>query len=306
VTTVRTTDTATETQFTITYDGPALGSGRMEIRQLAPAMMGMADLVERSAGVLYGPTAGVSIEVAADFKRSSFSFDVVAIVLAVASQVGFDINTLLTLIGIDGGGLIGLLRWRRGRPVASIERVEGDSYQVTTDDGDTIIVNGGTVNLYRNSVVRYALAATVEPLKAEGVEELRLGRGRRAEVVITADEIPYFDAPAEGEEVLQDRVSREFLEIVGLSFNPNNVWRFRMPDGTTFTSPVSHDRVFWRQVEQREIQFADGDVLEVDLHARVTRDASTGDLRADRRIVRVVRLIPAPRQIDLLADESNE
>jgi hypothetical protein len=240
----------------------------------------------------------VSVEVAADFRRGSFSYEAVA-VLAMAGSVGFDINTVLAVIGINGGGLIGFLKWLRGRPVTSIQPIGGDEYSVTTNDGHSTIINGGTVNLYQNSSVRYALSQAVEPLKHEGITEFRAGRGRRAEIAVSSDEVSFFDVPVPGQELLQDKVSREFVEIVGLSFNPDNVWRFRTADGTTFTSLVSHDRDFWRQIEQREIVFADGDVLEVDLHLRVTRASGPGPLRGEREIVKVIRHIPPTSQTDL-------
>jgi hypothetical protein len=47
-----TAEVASESQFTITYDGPALASGRMPVHHLAPAMVGVADLIEKGSAVL--------------------------------------------------------------------------------------------------------------------------------------------------------------------------------------------------------------------------------------------------------------
>lgn len=51
------------TQFRITYDGPALATHEMDAKELAPALMAMADLLESSVRALHGDRAKAQINV---------------------------------------------------------------------------------------------------------------------------------------------------------------------------------------------------------------------------------------------------
>ncbi len=292
-----------EVQFTITYDGPDLESGRMDAKDLAPAMLSMANLLEDSASVTYGPTVGIRMEVKSDFRTGSFSFDVVAASDQLSKAV-FDptvnIQTLLMFLGISGtGGLIGLVRWFRGRKLKSIEPTTNSSQnvQVTAEDGDSTIVNAKVVNLFQNSTVRFDLQGVVEPLEKEGITEFRTGRDR-TEAVVRKEEVAFFEAPPPSGEILQDKVSEEIVELVAVSFRRANKWRFARPDGTIFSSHV--DRTFMERVHKHLERFGEGDLLLVDLHVVVSREA--GGLRGSYDIVKIKRRIPPVVQGNLFAD----
>lgn len=76
---------------TLAYTGPALQNGEMDVRDLAPALLAAAGLVEASARVLYGSQFNVSVQVSAT-REGSFELDL-AIVATSMFEVVRDILT---------------------------------------------------------------------------------------------------------------------------------------------------------------------------------------------------------------------
>jgi len=60
----------------ILYDGEALRTGSMDVRELAPALLALGDLCERTNKLLNGDDTKVALHVHADFKRGSFQVHV--------------------------------------------------------------------------------------------------------------------------------------------------------------------------------------------------------------------------------------
>lgn len=65
-------------KFRIVYDGPALETHEMNVRDLAPALLSLSDALEEAGKTLYGNKTVVSVKVNASFKAGSFGIDLVA------------------------------------------------------------------------------------------------------------------------------------------------------------------------------------------------------------------------------------
>ena len=59
-------------QFQIRFDGEALRSGLMDVRELAPSLLAVGDLIESANRVLNGDRATISVQVKGEFKTGSF------------------------------------------------------------------------------------------------------------------------------------------------------------------------------------------------------------------------------------------
>ncbi|WP_061165200.1 hypothetical protein [Caballeronia temeraria] len=64
-------------RFNVVYDGPALAEHRMDVRDLAPALVAIADLFTAANKELNGDSADVRVEVKGSFKAGSFELDLI-------------------------------------------------------------------------------------------------------------------------------------------------------------------------------------------------------------------------------------
>ena len=287
-------------RFEVTYDGPDVAAGTMDAYALGAAMQSLAEYIDASASLTYGAGASVTHEIEANFEAGSFSFLVLA---ATPEQVqaGFQLLHYVTskeffeILGLTGGGgVIGLIAFLRGRKPKELAASPGNQQvTVTTQDGQTTVVNAQVVNLYNNTIVRERVEGVVAPLLREGITEFRSREvGSETQLLVTQPEVGYFEPPAPEGETLQDKVSSEIIQVVSLNFDQGRKWRFRMADGSTFSSSLDED--FGLRVLRHEVTFGAGDALEADLHSVVTRDAA-GPTRVQREIQKVTRHIPAKR-----------
>jgi hypothetical protein len=303
---------ADEISFTIAYDGPALARGRMPLLELAPAMSATAHLVEDGIRLLYGADRSLKIEVNADFRRGSFSFDLFAspdLHHAAQGLIGAltpeHIETGLKLLGLsEDGGLLGFIKWLRNRKIEKVE-THGAQSVVTVRDGNNITnnitINAQVVNLARNQTIRKDADGVVAPLRAPGINEFRAEIPGAPATVLEKDDVEYFLPPPVEERELQDRITEEFLEVVGPSFREGNKWKFSQGGDSSFYAAVL-DEEFLRQVALHEMTFGKGDLLRVKLRLRVTQTEE--GLAPLREVVKVLEKISPPKQKEMF--ESDE
>lgn len=298
------------TEFRLTYDGPAFENHEMDPRELAPALLAMADLLEASARVLYGDKAKVSVNVKGSFKTGSFNVDFVAGVqwlqairdifsgpeaTAIANGVG-----ILTALGVVGSrGLLPLLKWLRNRPITRIESLSPDSegrakVRIVVGD-DHYDVERDVLDLLRDVGVRKATENVLAPLKRPGIDTFALGHGSRVNFSVHGDDLPSFVSPTAEEILIIDDVRAMAFSIVSLTFKENNKWR--LSDGASTISATILDTAFLHDVQNDLTSFSKGDSLVCDVRVRQWQTA-TGT-RTDYEIVNVAQHLRAARQIHL-------
>jgi hypothetical protein len=290
-----------DVRFWVTYDGPAVDAGRMDARDLAPAMYSVALLVEHAAGLTFGSTTGLKIDVGADFRRGSFTFEIITrpesvekvkAIGTLLASTGLSVAGLKFLLEVLGvklgadGGVLGLLRWLRGRKVVETKPVDNDRVQIIVQDGGSITVNTTVYHLSRNPTVRRDIEGIVKPLERPGIEAMTAGEPDRPAQTVRKDEVEYFRAPVPTGELLQDTVRDELLEVVGPSFKEGNKWQFARPGDSSFHAAIL-DKSFLQRVRRQDELFGAGDVLKVRMRDVVTR-AADGKLSAQREIVEVL------------------
>jgi len=174
---------------TVRYDGPALAGHRMDVVDLAPALLGLSELCKLANEQFNGNAASVKVLIGADQEQQCFQFslDIVQTILQQAQGLlehkeVKSAKEILEWVGLIGGpiaGVFGLFRlWKR---IAG-EQVVGEI--MTVKDGRNVVqlqINGSnnTVLAYRESYELLKLEAArdsakrvLAPVARAGYEEI--------------------------------------------------------------------------------------------------------------------------------------
>lgn len=289
--------------FTLTYDGPALQNHEMDVRELAPAMLGVGELFDAMNLLLNGETAEVKVNVRAH-EPGCFSvvFDIVqgwkdgAIALLSGDMVTSAINLKELLLG--GVGLIWWIRKHRGKTPDKVERLSGNMIRVTYGD-ESFDVPLELLRLYQDLAVRSALEKVVHrPLQAPGIDLVEFGARSLPDQRVNAEDADAFRTPEIPERVLVKDVREAAFSIVSLAFKEDNKWRLH--DGSNAVNAVIRDEEFLARVDRNQIRFAKGDVLICEVE--FTQKQTAKGLVTENIVTKVKQHIAAPRQLSLLPD----
>lgn len=280
-------------EFSLTYDGPAVEDGTMDVRDLAPALLAVGQLFEAANRTLHGESSVARVQVRTVSPGSFFiGLDVSVTFLQSVRDLlaGPEATAAANLIGLLGGtGAVGctairLVRWLKGRQPTSVKRKDGGRATIEVD-GHSIEVDEPVARLALDVDVRLALERVIaEPLSKEGIQEVRLGVGPDVER-IGKEEGYYFLAPPDREAGVFESRYRGPFSIVSLSFKIGNKWRLH--DGKSALNVTVVDEDFLVKVNRNEVSFAKGDILICDVRV-VTRQDASGGLKAEYFIERVV------------------
>jgi hypothetical protein len=306
-------------KFSIRYDGPALVSHQMDVRELAPALLALSSLLEEANRAVFPEAPEVRVHVKGDFKGGCFAIDLVALQSMkdqlVAMFSGPTASAASNLLGILGGlglvgasstGLINLIKFLRGRRPTSITTSDNmTTFEVRSDEAiEQFEVDLITGKLYQSRLVRQSLAKVVKPLEREGVDVFATGKDGETEAVITKDEVVFFQMAAGQADVVSDTVTPGvLLQIESAVFKEDNKWRFH--DGSTpFFAEIS-DPYFLARIASGEERFGKYDVLVVDL--RRIQTVSDNGLKLEYFIKKVrAHCAPLHKWIGLNAQSVND
>ena len=297
-------ETSNHEHFHVVYDGPALLEHQMDVRDLAPALIAIADLLTAANQEINGEAAEVRVQVNASFKAGSFGIELMAtqqlmaqlrdIFAGSGASAICNAYTLMGMLGLaGGGGLIALLRKLGGKQPVKIEQA-GALGTVWISDTESVEVDRNVIRLYRNRMVRASLDKTMSPLKREGIDSFGIVMDDKVELDIEAAEVGAFAADSETAPVVSDTVVEEMLQIESLTFKDGNKWRVHNGIAPFYTT--IEDAEFLAKIDAGA-RFGKGDLLNVDLR-RVQRMVNRR-LVSDYRVVKV-REHRAPSQQALL------
>lgn len=292
-------------EFSISYAGPALDDGAMDVKSLAPALLALGKVCEDANSILNATTAAVAVHVRAT-KPGSFGVEI-ELWQSIKSLLGQQetrtaVQILMLLLG--GGGVLEIVRRLKGRPAEGTTLEDGSvKIDVKGDNNtvNTLVVNGDAHGLYNSSRIRHGMRDVAAPLTTPGIEKVEIQRDGQVIGQIDSDEYSYFDGPLpENDEDIDEYEGVYYIEK--LSFADRYKWTFRDQVGDLIFNASMADQEFMARVAVREVNFADGDALRVRLRRR------TAGGRVTHTVLKVIQHQhhPAPRQDSLLTRLSNE
>lgn len=297
-----------ELAFDLEYDGDALDTHEMNVRDLAPALLAAAELFQASNEVLRPADPPITVNVRA-LAEGSFLVQLKLVYdAAVDALVSEDVQAGSTLLGLVTavGSLIGYLRRKHDQAVVSVEPSDTPgTIRIIFEDGTVLEVPREVLTLEQSVQVRRRLSEMVRPLDREGISTVRILDIEGIEIALVGkDDLAALedDIPTPPREVLSDTDQTVFLTVLSATFQEDHKWRFS--DGTSSFWASVTDPAFLQKVDEGE-KFAKLDVLNCRIHAQQWRD-STG-LHRDVEVIEVIEHRPhvarfEPEQIVLELD----
>jgi hypothetical protein len=176
--------------FQLKYDGPALADHTIEVADLAPALLGLSELIEEANHVVNNDRTSISLRIKAT-EPGCFQVEIHAVQSLTDAAVDFlsgrpvtALIALLTLLGLAGTagkaavtGVIEVIRRLRGKPPKSVNPLpETGDVQLELPSGEILRVNHEVWEICVSQKARTAVHKMVKPLEKEGIEKLDLRR----------------------------------------------------------------------------------------------------------------------------------
>jgi hypothetical protein len=299
--------------FRVVYDGPAVEDGEMDIAQFASSLLALGKLIENADAIRTGEPGRVKVRVRADVERGSFDVGIAvhwledlkdaavawamtpegAGTLAILGILGLNVKDLAVL---GGKGVIQVVRWLRRRRVVRQAILEDGNTTLIVEDGEQLEVDPLVARLVGEPSIRQPLERFTEPLREDGVDEIRFeDRPGAAVERIVAEEAPSFTAGATADPSSSDTF-RATYQIKRLFFERGRKWR--LSNGAQTIQAEIVDEAFWSRVDASEESFAKEDYLVCNV--RMDQWLSQTGLRTEYVILEVEEHIPAPKQVKLI------
>lgn len=298
-------------KFRIVYDGPALDTHEMDVRDLAPALLSLSDVLEEAGRSVYGKERRMSVKVNASFKAGSFGVDLIAQSTSLTNQIidafsGNNASAACNIISLIGfgyltskqtcKGLVQLIKWLGPKKINRIEPMFDGRTKIFIDD-ESEIFDSQVIDLYKNKKIRRALENVItKPLERDGINSFAVTiDSGKSFVEVSKGESSFFKADSTEETIISESITERAIQPLDISFREGHKWQFS--DGTSpFQASVS-DEKFLKAIDEQSVTFAKGDLLLVDL--KITQYLVEKGIKTSYEIVTVKKIINPQRQIDL-------
>lgn len=289
-----------QTEVSIRFDGPALAGGQMDVRALAPALYGLAALIQEAQATAFPNDPRVSVDIVA---TSQGSFHVA---LAIIHEPGLweqfrdlfsgaEVSALTNLEALSGlvigsaTGLFGLIKWVRRRKV-TYEVLPNGMVRVRDEDEVPIDVPAAAWYLYVRPHVRQHAYEAVEPLEREGIDEFEFRPTVGEPVSVAKRDLPAFHVDPDEELILGEEDVELNATITTAAFSHGAMWRLNWEGKNNWVD--IRDDAFVERVQSRQERFSKDDVLRVVVR-RTQYDTPKGE-KERFSVMRVVEHHSAP------------
>lgn len=303
-------------RFQIVYSGPALENNEMDIRELAPALLAVADLLEETNQAIYGDDSKITVNVHGTFKSGSFGIDF-SVIQNIGQNLLVALNSpgvtacanLLQLLGIfQSDGLINFIKKLGKDKIGAIDDIGENKVNIhiirtetkteTTTKEEIFTADKDILVLFKNPKIRGSLEKIfTEPLNRPGIDEVKTisDESKEKYISVKKEESEIFTMPDMQDEVLGSNDSEAFLQVVSLSFKEDNKWRFARGENVFYATMADVD--FLNKINNNEEYFSKDDILKVILNSK---DILTNKgIKLEYKVVKVLEHRPAKIQLKL-------
>ncbi|EII5851493.1 hypothetical protein ACSRBF_03330 [Acinetobacter baumannii] len=270
-------DDAMSEKFHVVYDGKALEEHLMDVRDLAPAMMAISDLLTHANKEINGDKLEIQLNVKANFKTGCFGIEFVEhlswvnqikdLLVGPTATALANASGILGLVGFFGGATVGVIqiyKKLKGNPPVKIEETV-DHAKVFYTETEYLEVDKRALRLYRSKVIASDIEKMLEPLSKDGIDSFYVVKemlDENVELFIDKKEVEYFKFQ-DIDDHLSENITETFLQIESISFKEKNKWRFNN-GGSTINASIT-DEVFLQKIDSGLLRFGKGDLLKVKL-----------------------------------------
>lgn len=314
-------DMAKHVRTTIRYDGPALAGHEMDVQDLAPALLALADIIQIANKKFNGSETSIKVLVNADVEQRCFMLDV-SLVQTFLDQAkiflgtdhvktAFDIAQWVGLlgggIGATSTGLFQLLKFlRKAKDAQAPIHIESDGSGniIITGNGNVVIVPQQVYQLAQEPKAVEKAKAVMRPLEKEGYETLAFLNGDDAIFEVSSAEAdgisalpsqPLSDLPSESVSEIRGQV-----RIKSAQYEGNAQWGF-LWNGRAISAEMSEKAAEWVSAFQdNKIDAPPNSILEVTMLETAQLDAQGMIVgKASYRVTEVHKVSRPPSQIGM-------
>lgn len=282
-------------KFSVVYHGDSLNEGQIDVRELAPSLLALDDLIEEANRALNGKFTKISLKLNANLQTNSFevALEIYQWVVNQAQDViqvadSVTIREVLGYLGFAWGAykeslsLISVLKKLKGKEVVNVKKDENNNYLLVAVDSNgvetEVKVPLEIYVIFSNRTIRNAINKVLAPLRKPGMESIEWKYKGQITERVEKDDLPAFEPPVADPEVSHDDVIVGPFTIRSVSFDKTMKWRLvHKPTARKFSVTISDER-FWQNIEDNRESFHKGDVLEARVEV-VTKDTKAGPIK---------------------------
>ena len=267
--TMQATPESTMSKFTVKYDGEALRTHEMDVKQLAPALLAVSKAFDRTQEHA-APGSRVALKAKAT-REGSFNIDLILYVVNEIEDIftGNHMNAVVNAATI-GGIFIGAVKYAKhiishgGNPKETKDAGTDANgiklSEATFPDGTKLITSEISMELLRDEEFLKSLKASTAPALADGLDSVTFDSDGDAETVDaeTADGIAGY-SPVEA--VVETSAVEMVVQALDLSFRDDGKWR--VTDGIKTQFVRLEDEAFIKRINDGEESFRKGDIYKV-------------------------------------------
>ena len=244
-------DSPNKSTLTITYHGPAVDSGEMDISVLGPALVSLAGFLNTSREILDDRVGPASIRLKGIGKKESFPLELVIEAVQQAPELlepGMVLAEQLWETGVEYWeehrhlaryvvkmirGAIKLARHRGSGKLVRVptdekERDERGIVVYSSPVGERVKIEADVAVVLENGAAKPDLMRFLKPVEQEGMTSVVLTSGGESVRIVARDVRDYRYLRLQEREVI---TTREVLTVLSPSFQMGKVWRVRGKEG---------------------------------------------------------------------------